>query len=106
MIGFNDFTKLEIRIGTVVICERVPETDRLLRTVIDFGDCRKQVVAGFGFKIKPDTMVGKQVPVVVNIEPARIKGVKSEGVLLAVDADGEPFLLLPEKPVPNGSKVR
>ena len=84
----------------------MPNTDRLLRIVIDFGGNQKQVVAGFGFKIMPEEVIGKQVPVVVNIEPATIKGVKSEGVLVAIDADGEPFLLLPEKKVPNGSRVR
>ena len=106
MLKFGDFAKLDVKIGTVVKCQKVAGTDRLLKIIIDFGDKKKQVVAGFGFKYQPQDLIGKQVPVVINIQPAEIKGVKSEGILLAIDDKGKPLLLLPEEKVSNGSKVR
>jgi methionine--tRNA ligase beta chain len=106
MIKFEDFTKLEMKIGTVVEAEKVEGSDNLLKTIIDFGDEKRQVVAGFGFKYSPEDILGKQVPVVLNIEPAEIRGVKSEGIFVALDAFGEPVLLLPEKPVKNGSILK
>lgn len=105
MYKFEDFAKLEIRIGTVVEAERVPATDRLLRVVVDMGTEKRQVVAGFGHKHEPDELIGKQVPVVVNIEKAVIRGVESNGILMAIDDELATFLL-PQKPVANGSKIK
>ncbi len=105
MFKFDDFAKLEIRMGTVIEAEKVPETDRLMKIVVDMGNEKRQVVAGFGHLHTPEELIGKQVPVVVNIEKAVIRGVESNGILMAID-DSEATLLIPKKPVPNGSKIK
>lgn len=105
MLKFEDFAKLDIKMGTVVKAERVENTDRLLKVVIDMGNEKRQVIAGFGHKLGPEDIKGKQVPVVLNIEETEIRGVKSQGIFVAIDAD-EPVLLVPEKQVDNGSKVK
>lgn len=106
MLKFDDFAKLEIKMGTVVEAERVPNTDKLLKVIVDMGEEKRQVIAGFGFKYAPEDLVGKQVPIVLNIEKAVIRGVESQGIFVAIDAFGEPMLLVPEKEIPNGSKVK
>ncbi len=106
MLKFDDFAKLEIKIGTVLEVERVLGTDKLLKIIVDMGNEKRQVVAGFGHKYKPEDLIGKQVPIVLNIEKARIRGVESNGIFVAIDAFGEPMLLVPENKIPNGSKIK
>lgn len=105
MYKFEDFTKLDIRIGTVVEAEKVAGTDRLLKVIVNLGSEKRQVVVGFGHKHTPEKLIGKQVPVVVNIEKAVIRGVESNGILMAIDDDKTTFLI-PQNPVPNGSKIK
>lgn len=105
MIKFEDFTRLEIKIGTILEAERVPNTDKLIKLVVDLGSEKRQLVAGIGLKYEPAQLPGKQVPVLANLEPATLRDVESNGMILAVDS-GDPTLLVPEKPVPNGSKVK
>lgn len=105
MLKFDDFSKLEIKIGTVESAERISGTDKLLKVIVNIGNEKRQVVAGIGSHYGAEELVGKQVPIVLNIEPATINGVESNGIFMAIDM-GEPVLLLPEKKVPEGSKVR
>lgn len=106
MLKFEDFTKLKIKIGTVIEAEKVANTDKLIRVVVDVGTEKRQIIAGIGKKFDSADLVGKQVPVVLNIEPAIIRGIESQGIFVAIDTGKEPFLLIPETKVPNGSKVR
>lgn len=105
MNKFDDFAKLEMRIGTVVEAERVPGTDRLLKIIVDIGNEKRQVVAGFGHKHKPEELIGKQVPIVLNIEKAVIRGVESNGIFMALD-DENATLLTPVSNVSNGTKIK
>ena len=105
MIKFEDFQKLEIKIGTIVKAERVPNTDKLLKLIVDMGNEKRQLIAGIASQYEPQNLAGKQVPVVCNLEPAKIRGVESNGMVLCA-ATPEPVLLLPQKQVPNGSKVK
>lgn len=105
MLKFEDFAKLEIRIGTIISAERVAKTDRLIKVVVDLGFEQRQVIAGFGHKHNPEDLMGKQVPIVINIEKALIRGEESNGIFVAID-DENATLLLPEKPVSNGSKLK
>lgn len=105
MFKFDDFAKLEIRIGTIVEAKRVPATDRLLKIIVDVGNEKRQVIAGFGHKHSPKDLVGKQVPFVLNIEKAVIRGVESNGIFMAID-DENATLLVPQNSVPNGSKIK
>jgi len=106
MISFDDFNKLDIRIGTIIEAESVPETDKLLKLKIDLGEEQRELIAGIAETYKPEDIIGKQVPILTNLEPKTIKGIKSKGMILAVDIDNKATLLSPDKKVPSGSKVR
>lgn len=102
---FDDFIKLEIRMGTVLEAERVEGTDKLIKVIVDMGEEKRQVVAGFGHLHTPEDLIGKQIPVAMNIEPAMIRGVESNGIFVALD-DPKATLVVPENKVPNGSKFK
>ena len=106
MITFNDFKKLDIRIGRVLSADRVDGTDKLIKLEVDFGAEKRQLVAGIAEFFEPDNLIGKEIPVLLNLEPRSIKGIESQGMILAIDVDGKPVLLLPEREVPPGSIVR
>jgi len=106
-IKLEDFKKLEIRIGKVVSAEKVPEADKLIRFVFDLGNEKRQIVAGMAdFFSNPSELVGKEMPILVNIEPRKFLGHESHGMIIAADVEGKPVLLHPEKEVPSGSTVR
>jgi len=107
-ISYDDFAKLEIRIGTVVAAEMVPETDKLIKCTIDFGDFgMRTIVSGIALFRKPEEVVGKQLPYIVNLAPRVLRGVESQGMLLAASPGGEGLaLLVPDTPVPNGTLLK
>ena len=106
MITYDDFRKLDIRIGTIVSAERVQGTDKLLKLEVDFGTEKRQIIAGIAETYQPDHLIGREIPVLLNLEPRRIRGIESQGMILAADADGAPILLHPDRQVPPGSIVR
>jgi methionine--tRNA ligase beta chain len=106
MITFEDFKRLEIKIGKVVKSEKIEGTDKLLKLEIDLGPEKRQLVAGIAEVYQPDDLVGKELPVLINLEPREIRGIKSQGMILAIEVDGKPVLLIPEEEVPCGSIVR
>jgi methionine--tRNA ligase beta chain len=106
MISFDDFKKLEIRIGKILSAERVQGTEKLLTLEIDLGKERRKLVAGIAENYTPDQILGKELPVLMNLEPKKIRGVESQGMILAIDVDGKPILLHPEREVPPGSIIR
>jgi methionyl-tRNA synthetase len=105
-ISFEKFQSLELRVGSVVESERIKGSDKLLRIVVDIGSEKRQVVAGIAQGYKPEDLVGSLVVMVANLEPAKLFGVESQGMLLAADLGGQAVLLRPEKSVPPGTKVR
>ena len=106
MITFEDFKKLEIRIGRIISAEKVEGTDKLLKLEIDLGAEKRQFVAGLAEFYEPDYLIGKEIPVLVNLEPKNFKGIESQGMILAADVEGKPVLLFPEKEIPAGSIIR
>lgn len=109
MIGYDDFAKIELRIGTIVGAERIEGTDRLVKLSIDLGEeAPRQIVAGIAQAVAdPGELVGRQVPILVNLEPRTIRGVESQGMILAAGgADGLPVLLHPGHEVPAGSAIQ
>lgn len=106
MVTFDDFLKLDIKIGTVTAADKVEGADKLIRLELDLGGEHRQVVAGMALSYTPEEFIGKQVPILVNLEPRKLRGVESQGMILAVDVDGKPVLLLPDREVPAGSVVR
>ncbi len=105
MINIEEFRKLELRVGVVKSAEVHPKADRLLVLKVDLGTEERQIVAGIRAHYQPEELVGKQVVVVANLEPAVLRGVESQGMVLAA-SDGEQVVVLsPEKAMAAGSKV-
>jgi methionyl-tRNA synthetase len=98
--------KLDIRIGTIKAAEKVQGTDKLIRLEVDLGEELRQVVAGMAHTYAPEAFIGKQVPILANLEPRTLRGIESRGMILAVDVGGKPVMLLPDCEVPAGSVVR
>ena len=105
LVPFKEFQKLEFRVARVESAERVPGADRLLTLRVSLGEERRQIVAGVAKHYRPESLVGRQIVVVANLEPATIRGVASEGMLLAASADGRVALLQPDADVPDGAEV-
>jgi methionyl-tRNA synthetase len=114
-VTYEEFKKMDIRIGTIKEIEPVPETDKLLRFQIDFNEKNenqeptlRQIVSGIHeYFPEYEKLIGKQVLYIINLEPRTIKGVESNGMLMAVDGrDGKPVFLIPDTEVDSGSKVR
>ena len=106
MINIDQFLEIELRTATIVTAERVPETDRLMRLEVDDGDGTRQLVAGIAGSYEADELPGKKVAIVANLQPATIRGVESNGMVLAASTDDGPVLVTLDKEVPNGSRVR
>ena len=107
MVTFEDFKKLDIRIGKVISVEKVPNTEKLLKFAFDLGSEKRQIMAGMSeFFPNPSELVGKEMPILTNIEPREFLGYKSEGMIIAADHKDRPILLTPEEEIPPGSVVR
>lgn len=112
MINFEDFAKLEIRIGKILNAEKVEGTDRLLKLEVDFGpstssgSSKRQIVSGIAEFYAPEDLIGKECPFIVNLEPRKFMGVESQGMILAADNQGQPVLMSPDKGVKAGSLVK
>ena len=104
-ITFEDFKKVEIRIGKIIACEKVETADKLLKLQVDFGDFERQIVSGIAESFTPDELVGKKLPFIVNLEYRKFKGEESQGMLMAIDADGKTVLLEPAEDVKAGTEV-
>ena len=104
---FDDFMKMDIRTGTILEAQLVPKTKKLLQLKIDTGIDKRTVVSGIAEYYKPEDIIGKQVSILVNLEPRKIRGIESQGmILMAEDADGTLKFVSPEGQVKNGSEVR
>lgn len=106
MITFDDFNKLDIRIGTILKAEKVEGADKLLKLLVNLGEEKRTLVAGIAQDYNPEDIIGKQIPILTNLEAKTIKGIESKGMILAVDIDNKATLIHPDKKIPNGSKVR
>ncbi len=91
--------------GKILEAERVPKSNKLVRMVVDFGDEKRQIVGGIGKKYAPEQLVGRTCPFVTNLQPAKLMGVESDGMVMAGNLDGEPILLQFVEDVPPGSKI-
>jgi len=130
-ITFDDFVKLEIRIGKILTAERVEGSDKLLKLEVDFGaepaeiktmdmagkegeqevkkeliPIKRQIIAGIGKIYAPEALIGKECPFAYNLAPRMLKGLESQGMILCPSIDGAPALLHPDKEVPPGSIIK
>jgi methionyl-tRNA synthetase len=105
-IDFDDFTKLDIRIGTILEAEKVAKTKKLLKLKVDVGIDVRTIVSGIAESFSPEEIIGQQVAVLVNLAPRKIRGVESQGMILMADTpDGKLAFMEPEKAVKNGQEV-
>jgi methionyl-tRNA synthetase len=105
-ITFEDFEKMQFQVGEIISCEAVPKSKKLLCSQVKIGSHVKQIVSGIRKDYTPEEMVGKKVMVLVNLKPAKLAGVLSEGMLLcAEDENGVLSLVTPEKPMPSGAEI-
>jgi len=105
MISIDDFRKVELRIATIKSAEPHPNADKLMVLQIDLGDEKRQICAGIRGHYAPDELLGKQIVVVANHETANLRGLDSQGMLLAASDDDRVIILTPDKTVLAGTKV-
>jgi methionyl-tRNA synthetase len=105
-VAFDDFMKLDIRVGTVLDCQKVPKADKLLQFSIEDGMGTRTIVSGIAQFYEPTDLIGKQVCFIANFEPRKLKGIASEGMILsAEDSDGRLVVISPSDLVRNGVKI-
>ncbi|NPA68178.1 MAG: methionine--tRNA ligase [Chlorobi bacterium] len=105
-ISFDDFQKLDIRTATIIEAEKVPKTKKLLKLTLDTGIDKRTVVSGIAEYYKPEEIIGKQVQVLMNLAPRKLKGIESQGmILMAQDSDGKLYFMSPENKTGNGAEI-
>jgi methionyl-tRNA synthetase len=106
-VTFDDFTKIDIRTATILEAEKVPKTTKLLKLRIDTGIDIRTIVSGIAEYYEPESIVGKQISIVANLEPRKIKGIESKGmILMAEDKNGKLVMVTPVEKVSNGSMIK
>ncbi len=106
MITFDDFKKVELKIARITEAEEVAGAEKLLKLQIDLGGEKRQIVAGIKKSYQAKDLIGREISVVVNLEPRIVMGIESNGMLLAASDDTGPVLLKPDKDVPPGSDIK
>ncbi|OGZ69768.1 MAG: methionine--tRNA ligase subunit beta [Candidatus Staskawiczbacteria bacterium RIFCSPHIGHO2_02_FULL_34_9] len=104
-INFEDFKKIDIRVGKIISAEKIEGSDKLLKLQVDFGEEKRQIVSGIAQFYEPDSLIGKECPFAFNLAPKSLMGVESQGMILAADDDG-PVLMSPDKEIKPGSTVK
>lgn len=107
MITYDDFKKIELRVAKILEAEKVEGSDKLVKLQIDIGSEKRQIVAGIAQYYQPENLVGREIIIVANLEPRTLRGVESNGMLLAAsNEENGPVLLMPEKEIAPGSEVK
>lgn len=106
MINIKDFAEMELVVAQIIEAHDHPDADRLYVLKIDTGSEKKQLVAGIRSSYSAQELAGKKIVVINNLEPAVLRGQESQGMLLAASGDNGPVLLIPEKDVPNGTRIK
>ncbi len=106
-VEFDDFAKLDLRVGTILLAEKMPKTKKLLKLIVDTGIDKRTVVSGIGDYYGPEAIVGQQVVILINLAPRNIKGTESEGMILMAESnDGELSFISPVKAFKNGTEIK
>jgi len=105
-ITFDEFKRLDLRVAEILKAERVEGTDKLLKLEVDIGTERRQMVAGIAQEYSPEELVGKKLTVIANLKPAVIRGIESQGMILAGELEGKAVIPFFTEDIPAGSKVR
>jgi methionyl-tRNA synthetase len=106
IVTIDDFAKLDLRVGKVLSCEPHPKADKLWVLQVDIGAEKRQILAGLREHVKADELVGKSIVVIANLQPRTIRGLESQGMVLAAEADGIVAPLTPAKSIPPGAGIK
>jgi methionyl-tRNA synthetase len=107
LVNFDDFTKMDLRVGTILGAEKMPKANKLLVLKVDVGVDQRTIVSGIAEHFTPEEIIGKQVCVLLNLAPRAIRGTESQGmILMAEDADGTLRFVAPEQAAAAGSSIR
>ncbi len=106
MITIDDFKKVELRVGKVLSAERVLGSEKLLKLSVEVGVEQRQIIAGIGKAYQPEQLIGREIVVVVNLEPRMLLGLESQGMVLAANSESGPVVLIPEKEVASGINIQ
>ncbi len=106
MVSYKDFTKLDLKIAEITEVTPIAGSEKLVQLTISLGEEKRTLVAGIRKQYTPETLLGKQVVVLTNLEPRKLMGIESQGMLLCADTPEGPVLLQPEKAVASGSKIK
>ena len=104
-ISFEDFKKVDLRTAKILKAEKLEGSEKLVKLEVDLGQEKRQILAGIQKYYPVEDLINKTIVVVANLEPKKLAGVESQGMLLAASVDGEPVLLMPEKETPPGSQI-
>ena len=105
IVTFDEFRTLDFRVGQVESAEKVPNTDRLVKMIINIGEEKRQVIAGIGSSYTPEQLVGRKLVILVNLEHKKFKGLESEAMILAADWEGGVAVIFVGDDVPVGTRV-
>ncbi len=106
IISIDEFKKIDIRIGKILQAEAIPKSKKLIKLTVDLGSETRTLVAGIAESYTPASLVGRLVPILINLQPATLMGVQSNGMVLASDSAAGPILLSVEREVAPGTRVR
>ena len=106
LIGIETFAQVDLRVGQIVAAERIPNADKLLRLEVDLAEeTPRQLLAGIAEWYAPESLIGQKIIVVSNLQPRHMRGLESQGMLLAADAKGQPMLATVPVETPNGARL-
>jgi len=106
IISYDDFTKLDVRVAKIVSAEKIPGKTRIIKGTIDLGEEKRDVIIGGAEFYEPEDMVGRQVIVIINLEPKKMAGIESNAMLLAADVNNKPYWLTVNEDVPLGTQIK
>ena len=107
MITYEDFAKLDLRTAKILSAEKVEGSEKLIKLQLDVGELgERQIIAGIGNIYTPELLVDKQIIIIANLEPRKLMGHESNGMLLAANDEHGPVILIPESEVPSGTKIK
>jgi methionyl-tRNA synthetase len=104
-ISFEEFKKVDLRVATILEAERVEGTDKLMKLQLDLGDEKRQIVAGIAEVYRPENLIGRNIVIVANLQPVTLRGVESNGMLLAASLGGRPELVTFDRVVKAGTPI-
>jgi methionyl-tRNA synthetase len=104
-ITFEDFKKINLKTAKILKAEKLENSEKLIKLEVDLGEEKRQIIAGIQKYYSPEDLIGRTIIIVANLEPKKLAGEESQGMLLAASVDGEPRLLMPDKETPPGSPI-